>query len=85
MLAVLNTVFQDAGIDWDVFITKAAGDAERLARESAAAGVDCVVVFGGDGTVTEAASGLIGTEIRWQSFPAARRTRLRSRLASHLI
>ena len=34
MLNVLNTVFRGAGIDWDVFITKDAGDAERLAREA---------------------------------------------------
>ncbi len=52
MLNVLNTVFRGAGIDWDVFITKDAGDAERLAREAATAGVDAVVVYGGDGTVT---------------------------------
>lgn len=69
MLNVLNTVFRDAGIDWDVFITKEAGDAERLARESAAAGVDAVIVYGGDGTVTEAAAGLVGTDVPLAVLP----------------
>ncbi len=69
MLNVLNTVFRDAGIDWDVFITKDAGDAERLAREAAEAGVDAVVVYGGDGTVTEAAAGLVGTEVPLAILP----------------
>ncbi len=69
MLNVLNTVFRGAGIDWDVFITKDAGDAERLAREAAKAGVDAVVVYGGDGTVTEAAAGLVGTEVPLAILP----------------
>jgi len=69
MLNVLNTVFREAGIDWDVFITKDAGDAERLAREAAKAGVDAVVVYGGDGTVTEAAAGLVGTEVPLAILP----------------
>ncbi len=69
MLNVLNTVFRGAGIDWDVFITKDAGDAERLAREAATAGVDAVVVYGGDGTVTEAAAGLVGTEVPLAILP----------------
>ena len=69
MLNVLNTVFREAGIDWDVFITKDAGDAERLAREAAEAGVDAVVVYGGDGTVTEAAAGLVGTEVPLAILP----------------
>jgi diacylglycerol kinase (ATP) len=69
MLNVLNTVFRDAGIDWDVFITKDAGDAERLAREAASAGVDAVVVYGGDGTVTEAAAGLAGTDVPLAILP----------------
>ena len=69
MLNVLNTVFREAGIDGDVFITKDAGDAERLAREAAEAGVDAVVVYGGDGTVTEAAAGLVGTEVPLAILP----------------
>jgi diacylglycerol kinase (ATP) len=69
MLSVLNTVFRDAGIDWDVFVTKDAGDAERFAREAATGGADAVVVYGGDGTVTEAAAGLVGTDVPLAILP----------------
>lgn len=63
ILKTLNTAVQEAEIDWEVFITKQAGDAHRYARQAAEDGVDVVAVYGGDGTVMEAASGLIGTEI----------------------
>jgi YegS/Rv2252/BmrU family lipid kinase len=60
-LKTLNTAFQAAGIEWGVDITQKAGDAERLAREAVQGGVDLVACFGGDGTVMEVTSGLIGT------------------------
>lgn len=44
-----------------VAVTTGPGDAGRLARESAALGLDAVLAVGGDGTVNEVASGLIGT------------------------
>jgi diacylglycerol kinase (ATP) len=69
VLGVLNSIFQPAGIDWDVFITKKAGDARRIAQEAAAEGVDAVAVYGGDGTVMEAASGLVGTGVPLAIFP----------------
>jgi len=43
--------------------TSARGDATRLAAEAAAEGADAVFVFGGDGTVREAAAGLLGGEV----------------------
>jgi diacylglycerol kinase (ATP) len=62
ILHTLNSVFHPAGIDWDVFITKESGDAERFARRASAAGVDLVAAYGGDGTVMEAARGLFGSQ-----------------------
>jgi len=62
ILHTLNSVFHPAGIDWDVFITKESGDAERFARQAAASGVDVVAAYGGDGTVMEAARGLFGSQ-----------------------
>ena len=63
ILKALNSVFHAGGIDWDIYVTKAGGDARRLASEAVQAGADAVAVYGGDGTVAEAAAGLLGSEM----------------------
>ena len=63
ILHALNSVFHTAGIDWDIYVTKAGGDARRLATEAVQAGADAVAVYGGDGTVAEVAAGLLGSEM----------------------
>jgi diacylglycerol kinase family enzyme len=45
----------------DAVDTEASGHATELCREAAHEGYDVVVAFGGDGTVNEAANGLIGS------------------------
>jgi len=47
----------------EVELTRAPGDAERLAREAVRAGVERVVVAGGDGTLNEVVCGLLGAEL----------------------
>jgi YegS/Rv2252/BmrU family lipid kinase len=69
ILNTLNTVLRTAGLKWDVSITHAAGDATRLAATAAASGVDIVAVYGGDGAVMEAATGLIGTGVPLAILP----------------
>ena len=69
ILNVLNTALQPAGIKWDVFVTNKAGDARAYAQQAVAAGVDAVAVYGGDGTVAEAASGLIGSNVPLAILP----------------
>ena len=69
VLSMLNNAFQPFDIDWDVFVTKKAGDARRLAQESVAAGVDVVAAYGGDGTVMEVISGLIGSQMPLAILP----------------
>jgi diacylglycerol kinase family enzyme len=49
--------------------TSRRGHATRLAQSSAAQGTDLVVVFGGDGTLNEAANGLIGTDTAIAPLP----------------
>jgi diacylglycerol kinase family enzyme len=48
------------GLDVTVRMTRAPHHASELAAEAAAAGVDAVVVYAGDGTLNEAANGLVG-------------------------
>lgn len=46
------------------------GDASRLAREAAEAGVDVVLAAGGDGTLGEVANGLVGSNTILAPIPA---------------
>ena len=59
----------------DAVDTEARGHATELCREAAHEGYDVVVAFGGDGTVNEAANGLLGLpHSAHAACPAARRT-----------
>ena len=69
ILNVLNHVFHPAGVDWDVSLTHKSGDATRLASEAAAAGVDLVAAYGGDGTQMEVANGLLGSGVPQAILP----------------
>jgi YegS/Rv2252/BmrU family lipid kinase len=63
ILNTLNDVFHAHGVDWDVSITKAFGDATRLARQAAHDGFDIVAGYGGDGTQHEIANGVLDTDV----------------------
>lgn len=69
VLGALNQVFAAAEIPWQVSVTNGPGDAARMAREAAEAGATIVAAYGGDGSVMEVASGLIGTEARLAILP----------------
>jgi YegS/Rv2252/BmrU family lipid kinase len=62
VLAEINQVFHPAGIGWSVEVTQEEGDGIRLARRLADEGVEIVAVYGGDGTVSEVATGLAGSQ-----------------------
>ncbi|GIU84107.1 MAG: diacylglycerol kinase [Acidimicrobiales bacterium] len=49
--------------------TNRRGHATRLAQKAAAAGVDVLAVLGGDGTLNEAANGLVGSETALAPLP----------------
>ena len=59
------------GRDHDLNVTETLyrGHATDLAREAAAAGREVVVVLGGDGTLNEAANGLVGTDAALACLP----------------
>lgn len=48
--------------DYEVIYTERRGHATQIAQEAAARGVHVVAVAGGDGSVNEAATGLVGTD-----------------------
>jgi diacylglycerol kinase family enzyme len=55
--------------DVEAVDTQRRGHATELCREAAAEGLDVVVAFGGDGTVNEAANGLIGSRTPLTCLP----------------
>jgi diacylglycerol kinase (ATP) len=63
ILSVLNKVFTETDVEWRVDVTQKEGDATRLARKAAEQGVDVVAAYGGDGTVMEVVTGLIGSDV----------------------
>ncbi len=67
-----RVVIQKAlGADHDLVVaeTSRRGHAARLARGAAAEGVEVVAVLAGDGTLNEAADGLVGTETALAPLP----------------
>ncbi|HVU10997.1 MAG TPA: diacylglycerol kinase family protein, partial [Phototrophicaceae bacterium] len=46
----LNKILNDLGIEWEMFVLRRGGEAGERAQQAIAAGVDAVVVYGGDGT-----------------------------------
>lgn len=61
--ALASRVLAEAGADPWVRITTRPGHAPVLAREALAAGADVVAAWGGDGTVNEVASALVGGQV----------------------
>ena len=58
------------GVDNVVRSTTKAGDAHAFAREAVESGCDLVVAWGGDGTINEAASALVFTDVPLAIVPA---------------
>src|SRR5579859_7020717 len=58
--------------DVDAIDTESRDHATELCREAAREGYDVVVAFGGDGTVNEAANGLVGSQTPLTCLPGGR-------------
>lgn len=63
ILPIINTSMKEAGIKWEASITHQAGDAIQFAKAAVKEGIDALAVYGGDGTLMEVVSGLIGSEM----------------------
>ncbi|MCX6048030.1 MAG: diacylglycerol kinase family protein, partial [Chloroflexi bacterium] len=69
VLQQLNAVLRECAVDWEIAVTKQAGDARRFAQQAVHHGVDIVAAYGGDGTVAEVASGLVGSSVALAILP----------------
>jgi YegS/Rv2252/BmrU family lipid kinase len=69
VLAELNQVFRSAGTRWSVEITQEEEDGVRFARQLVEQGAQIVAVYGGDGTLSEVATGLAGTQTALALLP----------------
>ena len=54
VLSLINSIMQEKGLKWEVFITKKKGDAQSAVIQALAWGADLIAVYGGDGTIMEA-------------------------------
>jgi diacylglycerol kinase (ATP) len=63
ILNIINASMKESGIKWEAFITHEKGDAIQFAKDAVKEKVDAVAVYGGDGTLMEAVSGLMGSEM----------------------
>lgn len=59
----IKGLFEQYQISVDYFPTKGPGDATRLAAESITEKYNFVIAAGGDGTISEVAAGLVGSEM----------------------
>jgi diacylglycerol kinase (ATP) len=69
ILSVLNLAMEEAGIKLEASITHEAGDAIKFAKTAAKEEVDALAVYGGDGTLMEAISGLMGSKMPLAILP----------------
>lgn len=69
ILGVMNRAFHAAKVDWEVYVTKKANDAADYARQAVEERFPVIAVYGGDGTVGEVASALVGTGVPLAIFP----------------
>lgn len=69
LLRKLGGAFATRGARFDICPTDYAGHASELAREAAQNGYTSVCVVGGDGSIAEAATGLVGTDIPLSVIP----------------
>jgi YegS/Rv2252/BmrU family lipid kinase len=65
----IGSAFAVHGVSIDIVETAASGDAERFARAAVDAGYRSVAVCGGDGTIAEAVTGLVGSGVAFGIIP----------------
>ena len=69
-VALVRAEAERRGLHADIHLTERGGHARELATASAAAGAELIIVWGGDGTINEAGSALLGTPTTLGVVPA---------------
>ena len=69
VLKILNHVFKEQDVDWNIAVTHQKGDGAELARQAVANGADLIVAYGGDGTVGDVAAGLMESDVPLAILP----------------
>lgn len=67
---IWNDIKANINCSYESVLTKAPGDAARIAADAAKQGFTRVVAVGGDGTVSEVVNGIAGTDIELGIIPA---------------
>lgn len=57
--SIVEQAFARAGVPYELTVTRAAGEAQRLAHDALLEGFDVIVTVGGDGTTHEAVNGMV--------------------------
>jgi len=69
-IALVTSEARRHGLSAEIHLTQRAGHARELAEASAAANVDLVIAWGGDGTINEIGAGLLGSNTTLGVVPA---------------
>lgn len=69
-VAMVRAEAERRGLRAEIHLTERGGHAREIAAASAAAGVELVIVWGGDGTLNETGAGLLGSETTIGLVPA---------------
>jgi diacylglycerol kinase (ATP) len=70
LLSAVRSLLDRAGLEHDLRISEAPGLAITLAMEATGGNYHGVLAFGGDGTISEVANGIIGSELTLGIIPA---------------
>ena len=70
LIGKADAILRDLRVDHQVLVTESAQDMEDTCHREAEAGAAVIAVIGGDGTVSCAANGLIGTDASLAVLPA---------------
>jgi len=63
ILHTVNDVLYESDLHWQVSVTTAKKDGTTLTKEAIADGADCIVAYGGDGTVKSVVNGLMDSDV----------------------